>query len=299
MTRLTKGLRPPFPVDFGKLAVYCLALLLIFLVLFPLAWSVGASFKGYEEQYTAPHLLIPRDPTLLNYQWLFTKLPQFPRQLLNSFIVTGSAVLLNAFLAMMAGFGFARINFRGRELIFYLVIVSMFIPRTGALMAQYELLSFLQLRNLPGLILTFAAALPISMFIMRQTFLSIPHELEEAAYIDGATIWQVFWHIALPLSVSGVIVISILKFVDVWGDYLLTLTILDDPMQFTAAIGVAIVRSFITTEATSSSSGASIAIAPNGVLGAANMLTMFPVVLLYILMQKWFVRGLTEGALKM
>jgi ABC-type glycerol-3-phosphate transport system permease component len=295
----TKTAQPRFHLDFGKLFVYTLALLLIIVVLFPLAWSIGASFKGYAEQYAAPHLLIPREPTWLNYEWLFTKLPQFPRQLLNSFVVTGSAVLLNALLAMMAGYGFARIHFPGREVIFYMVIVSMFIPRTGALMAQYELLSFLHLRNLPGLILTFAAALPISMFIMRQTFLSIPHELEESAFIDGATLWQVFWHIALPLSTSGIIVISILKFVDVWGDYLLTLTILDDPLQFTAAVGVAVVRSFITTEATSSSSGASIAIAPNGVLGAANVLTMVPVVILYILMQKWFVRGLTEGALKM
>ncbi len=283
----------------GSILVNLLAFALMFIVLFPLAWSIGSSLKGYEEQYTHPHLLIPQDPTLWNYRWLFTKLPQFPRQLLNSFIVTGSAVFLNAFLATMAGYGFARIDFRGRDLLFYAIVISMFLPRSGALMAQYELLSFLRMRTIPGLILLFAAALPISIFIMRQTFLSIPRELEESAYIDGASTWQVFLRLALPLSASGVIVICILKFVEVWGDYLLTLTILDDPLQFTAAVGVAIVRSFITTESSSATSGATTTIAPDGVLGAANVVTMLPVVVLYILMQKWFVRGLTEGALKM
>ncbi|MCB0065214.1 MAG: carbohydrate ABC transporter permease [Caldilineaceae bacterium] len=286
-------------INLSALWTYLLALLLIVIVLFPLAWSVSSSLKGFEEQYKSPHLLIPENPTLLNYQWLFSKLPNFPRQLMNSFIVTLTSVALTAFLATMAGYGFARIEFRGRDLLFYTVIASMFIPRSGGLMAQYELMSFLKLRNLPGIILAFSAALPVAIFIMRQTFLAIPRELEESAFIDGATTWHVFRSIALPLSTSGLIVICILKFVEVWGDYLFTLTMLDEPEHFTAAVGVAIVKSFISVDTVGSGSGANVSIAPDGVLGAANVVVMTPVVLLYIFMQKWFVRGLTEGALKM
>lgn len=299
MAQSTSTSRRRKRIGLGTLVLYALALLLIVIVLFPLVWSVSSSLKGYAEQYRAPHLLIPQEPTLLNYQWLFSKLPYFPRQLLNSFIVTGSSVLLTALLATMAGYGFARIDFRGRDLLFYTVVVSMFIPRSGGLMAQYELLSFLHLRNIPGLILAFASVLPISIFIMRQTFLAIPRELEESAFIDGANTWQVFWRIALPLSASGVIVVCILKFVEVWGDYLFTLTMLDDPSQFTAAVGVAIVKSFISVDTVGTGTGATVSMAPDGVLGAANVVVMMPVVLLYIFMQKWFVRGLTEGALKM
>jgi ABC-type glycerol-3-phosphate transport system permease component len=283
----------------SNLIIYALACILILIVVFPLAWSVGASLKGIEEQYIRPQAIFPERPTLLNYEFLFAKLPNFPRQLVNSFVLTISAVVLNAFLSTLAGYGFARLNFRGRDTIFYLIIISMFIPRSGGLMAQYELLNFMRLRSLLGLTLVFASALPVSMFIMRQTFLSIPKELEESAFMDGANTWQVFRSIALPLCASGLIVVCILKFVEVWGDYLLTLTILDDPARFTAAVGVAVVRSFINVESVGTSSGATVSIAPDGVLGAANIVTMTPVVLLYIFMQKWFVRGLTEGALKM
>lgn len=281
------------------LAIYLLAVTLIVVVLFPLAWSIGSSFKGMEEQVLAPNSLLPHQPTLVNYAFLFAQVPNFIWQLFNSLLVAASAVFLHALLAVMAGYGFARIEFWGREPIFYVIIVSMFIPRAGGLMAQYELLHFLHLRNLPGLILTFASALPISMFIMRQTFLVVPKELEEAAQLDGANLWQVFRQIALPLGASGLIVVCILKFVDVWGDYLFTLTIIDDPQQLTAAVGVAIVRSFINIEAVGVGAGATVRMAPGGVLAAANVITMLPVVLLYIVMQKWFVRGLTEGALKL
>lgn len=293
------GQRPRFRLTRSHVVTYLLSLVLIFVILFPIAWSISASLKGYAEQYRAPHLLIPEEPTIMNYVWLFSKLPNFPRQLFNSFLVTLSSVALTGVLATMAGYGFARIEFRGRELLFFTLIVSMFIPRSGGLMAQYELLNFLRLRNIPGLILAFSAVLPVSIFIMRQTFLSIPKELEESAFIDGASTWQTFWRIVLPLGTSGLIVICILKFVEVWGDYLFTLTMIDEPQQFTAAVGVAIVRSFISVESVGTGTGATVSIAPDGVLGAANVVTMLPVVLLYIVMQKWFVRGLTEGALKM
>jgi ABC-type glycerol-3-phosphate transport system permease component len=279
--------------------IYIGAIVVIVVVVFPLLWSVSSSLKSFREIYRSPRARIPKEPTLENYRFLLYRLPNFPRQLVNSFVVTIGSVLLTVVLATTSGYGFARIRFRGRDLLFYSVIVSMFIPRSGGLMAQFELMAFLNLRNsLVGLILAFAAGLPVSMFIMRQAFLSIPHELEESAAIDGATTIQTFYSIALPMAASSLVVVSILKFVQVWGDYLFTLTMIDDQTKYTAAIGVAIVKSFVQPDATSSAHGTAVSIAPQGVMGAANVVVMLPVVILYILLQRWFVRGLTEGILK-
>jgi multiple sugar transport system permease protein len=283
----------------GVVLLYLTAALLLVVILFPFVWSVGSSFKDFRETFRAPLRVVPKNPTLDNYDFLFFRLTAFPTQVLNSFLVTFGAVALTAFLATAMGYGFARIDFRGRDLIFYAVIISMFIPRSGGLMAQYELMDFLRLRNsLIGLILAFASGLPVSMFIMRQTFLYIPHELEDAAHIDGCNTWQTFWRVALPMCTSGLVVVCILKFVEVWGDYLFTLTMVDDAAKFTAAVGVAIVKSFVVPDATSSAHGQSMPVAPQGVLAAANLVVMAPVVLLYVALQKWFVRGLTEGVLK-
>ncbi len=177
-----------FRIRYDRVLIYFCVALLIIVVLFPMVWALSSSFKGFREIYRYARNLIPREPTLDNYRFLFFKLPNFPRQLLNSFIVTFGSVLLTVVMALTTGYGFARIDFRGRDALFYAVIVSMFIPRSGGLMAQYELMDFLGLRNsLIGLILAFGAGLPIPMFIMRQAFLSIPRELEESAAIDGAT----------------------------------------------------------------------------------------------------------------
>lgn len=286
-------------VKWRNLVIYVLALGLVVFVVFPLLWAFSSSFKDFQEVFQNARRLIPERPVLDNYIFLFEKLPYFPRQIVNSLIVTSGTVLLVAFLATMMGYGFARVDFRGRDLLFYSVIVSMFVPRSGGLMAQYELMDFLHLRDsLLGLILAFAAGLPVPMFIMRQSFLYVPRELEDAAEIDGCSTWQVFWKVALPMCTSGLVVVCILKFVQVWGDYLFTMTMIDSEEKFTAAVGVAVVRSFVGHRMGEVAEAANAPIAPDGVLAAAAIVVMAPVVLLYLVLQKWFVRGLTEGILK-
>src|SRR5690606_165209 len=109
--------------------------------------------------------------------------------------------VIQVFVASLAGYAFARMRFPGRDAIFIILILSMFIPRSGGLMALYELIDFLNLRNsLVGLILLFAANVPIAIFIMKSAFLAIPHEIEEAAIIDGASWFRVYRQIALPLA---------------------------------------------------------------------------------------------------
>ena len=130
--------------------------------------------------------------------------------------VTGIQVIA----ASLAGYAFARMRFPGRDLIFLAIVISIFIPRGGGLMALFEMMNFLKLRNsLFGLILLFGSYLPVPIFIMRQAFLVIPKELEESAMLDGANRWQIFWRIAAPMATSAMVIVATLAFIGVWSDF--------------------------------------------------------------------------------
>jgi ABC-type glycerol-3-phosphate transport system permease component len=172
-----------------------LALAFIFIWTFmPILWTVAMSFKGIQELYGFGTMtFIPREPSLDNYKWMIEYLPDMPLYFKNSIIVTLGAVLVQTLCASLMGYAFARLEFRGRDLIFYTLIIAMFVPHAGGLMAQYELMHFLHLRNrLFGLVLLFASNLSVPIFIMRQNFLSMPRLKEEAARIDGAGGFRLF-----------------------------------------------------------------------------------------------------------
>ena len=160
-------------------------------------------------------------------------------------------------------------------------------------MATYELMDALNLRNSHlGLMLLFPSPISVALFIMRQSFLAVPRELEESAMIDGANVWQVFLRIALPMVQSAMIVVAIFEFVYVWGDYLFTFTLIDRPEMYTISVAIKQVTGWFTLFVSS-------AFSTYGADNAAFMVAIAPVVLVYVLMQRWFVRGLQEGILKM
>jgi ABC-type glycerol-3-phosphate transport system permease component len=216
-----------------------------------------------------------------------------PLNLWNSVKVTLGAVLLQCITATMAGFAFGRLNFRARDLIFYLLIMLMFIPRAGGLMALYELMDFFHLRNSHiGLVLLFPAAISVALFVMRQNFLAVPREMEEAAVIDGAGTWQLLWFVDLPFVRGGIAVVAIWEFIYVWGEYLITLTMLDFPELETVAIAVTKLKGW-------SAHFTSRVVTPYGTESATFVVAMLPMILMFVALQKWFVRGLSEGILKM
>jgi ABC-type glycerol-3-phosphate transport system permease component len=271
---------------------------LIFIViicLVPFVWSVSSSLKGREELFQTMPSLLPKNPTLGNYQWIFTRrdMSTIPLNMLNSFKVAFMAVAIQTVLATMAGYAFARLEFKGRDLMFYSLILLIFIPRAGGLMAVYELMDTLNLRNSHfGLALLFASSISVAVFIMKQNFLAVPRELEESATIEGANTWQVFLYVAVPLAKGGMVVIALFEFLYVWGEYLVTLTLIDFPELQTLSVAVAKVSGWSALFTSS-------AFSTYGAEAAAHVVAMAPVILIFILMQKWFVRGLTEGVLKM
>ncbi len=215
-----------------------LYLLLLFFVV-PLVWTVSASLKSRDELYKATPSLITLHPTLINYTYALRTLHDFGFLYRNSIIVTVGAVLLQTSLATLAGYGFARLRFRGRDLIFYTMVLLIFVPKAGGLMVQYELMNFLGLRNsLTGLIVAFSAGLALPIFIMRQAFLHLPSDFEDAAALDGCNRFQTFRFIMLPMVTGAMVVVALFEFIRVWGDYLFTLTMLDDQKKFTLGIGM-------------------------------------------------------------
>lgn len=284
---------------FGQIILHIGLLLLSLAVLLPVLWAVSSSLKGPDELYQAVPSLFVRQPTLANYQYMLTRMGNVPIYMRNSFIVSLGTVAVVCLTASLAGYAFARMEFRGRDLIFTLLLLSFFIPQSGGLMALYELMSFLKLRNsLIGLVLLFSSSLTVPIFIMRQTFLNIPRELEESARIDGASWWQVFRHIAVPLGAPGVVVVAIITFVRVWGDFLVTLTMIDKDNLMTISIGV---RKAATTGISAFFAGSQFTgkFATYGADAALYLMAIVPVVLLWVLLQKWFIRGLAEGVLKL
>lgn len=266
-------------------------------VLVPLIWMVSSSFKGRKEFYAATASLLPLHPTLINYRYVFTQLGYLPIYLRNSFIVSFGTVLVVAILASLAAYAFARMQFRGRDLIFFALVLSVFIPNVGGLMSIYELMAFLHLRNsLIGLILYFSSALPIPIFILRQAFLGVPKELEESARVDGAGWLRVFWSIALPIAFNGLILVMILTFVAVWGDFLVTFILVDQDAKMTISVGAQ--KVLVMPYATTITPGFAGLFATEAANAAVLLMASLPVVLVYLILQRWFMRGLTEGALK-
>ncbi len=269
-------------------------------VLLPLVWAISSSLKGPDELYKAVPSLIPAAPTLGNYEFMLTRLAAFPVYMRNSFIVAFGSVFLVVTLASLAGYAFARMEFRGRDFIFVGLILLIFVPRSGGLMALYELMAFLHLRNsLLGLILLFSSGLSTPIFIMRQTYLSIPKELEDAALIDGASWLRIFWHVAVPLGAAGMVVVAIFTFVGAWGDFLVTLTMIDQDKWMTISVGI---RKLLTTGTVApffAGSQLTGKFATYGTDCALLLASAAPAVVVYIVLQRWFVRGLTEGIMKL
>ena len=256
--------------------------------LLPFIWTVSASLKTRQELYVELPSLITLNPTLANYNYVWRRMPAFFLQFRNSFLVTSGAVLLQVAVAALAGYAFARLRFRGRDLIFYTLILLTFVPRAGGLMAQYELMSFLHLRNsLFGLILAFAAGVPIPIFIMRQTFINLPSAFEDAALIDGCNRFQAFLRVMLPMATGGMLVVGLFEFIRVWGEYLFTLTMVDQPDLYTLGIGIAMSFVGLALEDGEFTS--------YGAEAAVYLLTSAPVLILFIVFQRMFIRGMLEG----
>jgi raffinose/stachyose/melibiose transport system permease protein len=257
-------------------------------VVFPLLYAVLGGFKTNGELVANPGTLLPTEWVTTNYtDVLFGEnAATFWRQALNSFIVTGVAVVLTVALASAAAFVFARMAFRGREALYLLFVFGLLFPSAVAILPLYILVRQLGLSaNLLGVALPQAAfALPLTIVILRPFFRSIPMELEDAARIDGCGTFGFFWRILLPLSRPALATVSVLAIVTTWNAFFLPLVILSGAEQWTLPLGA---MNFSTEY---SSDKARVL--------AYTVVTIIPAIVFYAFAERHIVSGLTSGSVK-
>jgi multiple sugar transport system permease protein len=275
----------------GKLAVpllrHAVLVLLSLLIFLPLFWVAMSSLKPVAEIYKVPTSLLPDSPTLQWYVFVLTKVPALPHYYANSLIVSGAATAGTVAIACLAGYAFARMDFPGRDKIFWALIVSLFLPTSiTSLFALYELTDAMGLIDTRlGLILPYVnSGAIVAMFLMRSVFVSIPGELEDAARIDGCGTLQTFLRIMLPLAAMGIVVVTILNFIANWGEYVVARTL---TYEYARTLPVAIATLQPQTGEWHFST-----------VTAAYMLMFGPPFVVMAVVQRWFMKGLTEGGIK-
>jgi len=266
-----------------------LAFLLAFTVL-PMLWMVSTSLKSEFASIQQPPRWIPAEPTLKQYQELLSPTSrsgsQFLGYLRNSIWVSTATTVLGVLVAVPAAYAFSRFTFPGREPLFFSVLVRNMFPVVVFLIPLFILMRRLGLVNTHlSLILTYLTfGLPLSIWLLKGFYDNIPPELERAARIDGATRFQAFWKIVMPLSTPGIIATAIYAFIQGWNEYVYARTFINSQELMTMPVGL---EKFFA-EYASNWPG----------LMAASFIMSVPVVVLFLVLQRHFVRALTEGAVK-
>lgn len=254
---------------------YLLLSAIAFLMLFPLLWLLSTSFKSANENiFQFPPQLLPREPTFDNFirVWQTNPMGQY---LVNSIIVASLTVVLNLLFCALAAYPLARLNFRGRDSIFTAIIATIIIPFQIVMIPLYVLTVQLGLRNTYlGLIFPSIAS-AFGIFLLRQAFLGVPKELEEAARIDGSSEVGIWWNIMLPAVRPAVMTLAIFVFIGSWSDFLWPLLILDRPEYYTLPLGVAKLAGTFSLDWR--------------LVAAGSVISIAPVLLLFLLLQRYIV----------
>lgn len=270
-----------------EIIIYAILIILIIAFLAPFVWTVFTSLKPDSEIYSKTIKLFPQKIVFTQYIRVISKMQDFPLFFYNTVSVTFWTLVLIVFLSTTSGYAFGVVNFRGQRVFLSFILLVLTLPYALYLIPVYLMLDKVNLINTHfALILPYAALnLPMSILIMRGSFKSIPKELEEAAIIDGCNMFQTWAKVMLPIVKSSVAVVIVLAFINVWGEFMYAQTLTNSPAAQTLAIGI----TFLRDEAASWQFGP---------LSTAITLSIIPPFIIFILMQRYFVKGIIEGALK-
>lgn len=251
----------------------------------PMLYMISTAFKGAAYVQEFPPRFIPENPTLENFQVAFTS-RNFGRAFLNSTLVAVSTAGLVTVLASMMAYAFARFEFVGKNLIFYSLLIMLMVPNIVLIIPQFILARNLGLLNsLPGLILVYSAGpLAFNTFLLRGFFENLPRELEESAVIDGANPFTIFVRVILPLALPAVSTVAVFSFLGAWDEYVLALNFITNESLRTLPIAIANFRGQHATNW--------------GLVFAGSLTAVLPTVLLFIFFQRYFIQGLTSGAVR-
>ncbi len=269
---------------FGQWLTVALLLLGSVFVLAPFAWAVATSLRLPAESFSVPPQWFTLNPDWSNYREVFRRIP-FWTQILNSITVTTSVVIGQLITASLAGYAFAHLQFPGKNVLFWLIMATMMIPLQATIIPVFILISRLGLTDTLASLILPSLPTAFGTFLLRQYFLAIPKDFEEAALIDGANPFQVFYRVYLPLVTPGQAVLAVLVFNTHWNDFFRPLVFLLSKERFTIPLGLNDLKGFEMTGSIS-------------VVLAGVVLALIPVVLVYFLGQRYLIEGIMMGGIK-
>jgi len=264
-----------------KMLLYSVLSLVAVIMAGPFLWLLSTSLKSTGEIFAWPPSLFPAELKLANYPAAWNAVP-FGTYFINSIIVTLTTVLLTVGFAALAAFPLARLNFPGRSIAVGMVLATLIIPQEVIVIPLYTTVLHLGLADtLAGVILPFSVS-AFGVFLLRQAYLAIPRELEEAAAIDGASTIRIWWSILLPLVKPAAAALAILSFIGTWGDFLWPLIVLRSQEHYTLQVGLStMIQSFA---------------ANYRLVAAGAVIATVPVIIVFLAMQNTFVRGILMGS---
>ncbi len=273
----------------SRAVFYLLVVIILIYTLVPFYWALRSSFTPTNELTATPVTYFPAHPTLEHYKGVFGS-GQFRRALLNSAIVSISVTLISLVIGSLASYALGRFNFRGRTPMLYLILSMTMFPQIAVLGALFSMINQFHLYNkLSALILTYLIfTLPFTVWVLTSFFKQMPGALEEAAYVDGATPFQTFYKILLPLIGPGLVTTGLLAFIGAWNEFLFAVSFTQTPDKRTVNPAI-----FYFTGST----GAGFEI-PWGQIMAATVVVTVPIVVLVLIFQRKILAGLTAGAVK-
>jgi multiple sugar transport system permease protein len=268
------------PADYATWAVLGLGAVAMLL---PFAWMLSTSFKTGEFTFVIPPQLIPTAPTIDNYAKIFAAVPM-GKFLLNSIFVSVVSTALMVLNCAMAGYAFARIKFPGREIVFYAYLATLMIPQQVTLVPLFVLMTWLDWGNTYQALILPSSFGAFGTFLLRQFYLRLPREVEEAAFMDGAGYVRIFFTIGLQLARPALATLAVFAFMASWNSFLWPLIITSDQSMMTLPVGLSFLNGRYTTDW--------------NVLMAGAVIGTLPIIAVYVFAQKYIIQGLATTGLK-
>jgi multiple sugar transport system permease protein len=268
-------------------ATYIVLIVGAIVMMFPFWIMIVTALSPNTFALSVPPNLWPAQTTFQNFvdAWTGTAIISFGQAFLNSLIVAVPSTILCVLFSAMLGFAFARYSFPGRSVYFGFIIFTFLMPQMVLIIPQFVLAANLHLINsLQGIVIIYSANIALNVFLLRGFFADIPRDLQDAADIDGAGIWRMFWSVMLPLARPALATVTILTFLTNWTEFTYALTFLNDPGKFTLQVALAYYQGSVLTN--------------YAVLFAGSIIATIPVIVVFLVLQRHFVKGIAAGAVK-
>lgn len=266
-----------------RVLLYIVLILIAVIMVVPFLWMLSTSLKTQYDAVKIPPVWIPDPPQWENYVKLFTEQPMF-QFMLNTIKIVFFVVLGQLFFSSLAAYSFARISFKGRNVVFFFYIATLMVPGQVTMIPTYLMFAKAGLTDNHLALILPAFFSAFGVFLLRQFFMSLPRELEEAAEIDGCNPFMTYWRIMLPLVVPAMLTLGVFTLMNTWDDYMGPLIYLSSPEKYTMTLGIAYFKGVYTTQW--------------NLVMAGSIVSVVPILIAYLCAQKYFIEGIAFSGVK-